>query len=353
MSVSSERIDDSSIDELKLLVGRDPLTAVVQRALTSHCGVLPDARIIVGFSGGADSTALLVLLQALLERRESQLSHIVAVHVDHCIRSESAQEALHALEVCSRLGIDVDIRKVDLSETTGNLSEQARIARYRSLSAAAHEHECGYIATAHHAEDRFETMLLSLCRGCGVSGLSHPRWTRPLEKKRLIRPLLACSQVDLRALCNRISLGVTEDPTNLDPSTARGMLRQQILPLLEKQWPGAAIRASSAADRLFAASSALEQVISDRFDSADPDRWTRAGFREADHEVVVAVLRRAIVSKAAELSSTAEENSFSVRLSDAAFAVCDQSRHRRIFKFAQGRTLLVVDADHVRISPAD
>lgn len=353
MSVSGELTEPAGIDELKLLVRRDPLAARLQRALTSHCGVAPGSRIVVGFSGGADSTALLVLLQAILERRDSQLSHLVAVHVDHGIRIESAQEAGHAVEVCGRLGIEVDVRKVELTETAGNLSEQARIARYRSLSAAAQEHRCGYIATAHHAEDRFETMLLALCRGSGVSGLSHPRWTRPLETKRLIRPLLACSQLDLRALCDRISLRVIEDPTNLDTSTARGMLRQQVLPLLEKRWPGASFRASSAADRLFAAASALEQVIFERFGPPDSEHWTRAAFREVDHEVVVAALRRAVASKGAELSSVTEENAFSVRLSDAAFAVCDHLRHRRTFEFAQGRIQLVVESDDVRIRQAD
>lgn len=353
MSASSKHLDDPSIEEMMMMVGRDPLTAAVQRALVFPCNVEHGGRIVLGFSGGADSTALLLLLQALLERPDSQPGHLVAVHVDHGIRPESVQESNQARALCERLGIEVEIRKVDLSEATGNLSDRARIARYRALAAAAEEHGCGYIATAHHAEDRFETMLHSLCRGTGASGLAQPRWTRALEQKQLIRPLLACSRADLRALCDRFSLAVIEDPTNADQSTSRGMLREQVLPLLEERWPGAAIRASSAADRLSAAALALEQVVSERFGPPTLDRWNRTEFHEVDHEVVVAVLRRAIVSKADGLAGISEENAFSLRLSDAAFAACDGLRHRRVFDFAQGRIQLQIDADFLWVRTLD
>ena len=83
----------SDAREVLLAAGRGPLAAELSRSLSGRCGIAPESRMIVGCSGGGDSTALTVLLQALSLRRSSQVGFLLAVHVDHGLRPESAEEA--------------------------------------------------------------------------------------------------------------------------------------------------------------------------------------------------------------------------------------------------------------------
>ena len=349
MTAPGASVDGMSLAELTLMAGRDPLAAELARSLAVRCGVSSGASIAIGFSGGPDSTALLVLLHALASRRKPLVGRLLAVHVNHGMRPESRQESTEVEAFCDSLGIDVDVRSVSVPQQGGNRSELARNARYRALTAAAEEHGSDFVATAHHAEDRFETMLQALCRGAGVSGLTHPQWARPLGEGVLIRPLLGCSRSELRAFCTRAEVPFLEDPSNSDPRTARGLLRKEVLPVLEARWPGAAKRASAAADRLAVASSALDDLVQDRFGSPDLQEWPRSVFRGLDPEVTTTLLRRAVLLHACPLATGAESNPCSARLLEAALAISDDDLELRDFGFLGDRVRVKVGSDRVSV----
>ena len=111
-------------------------------------------------SGGPDSLALLLLARAALPGR------VEAATVDHGLRPESADEAVMVAAVCARLGVPHRTLAVDVAQ--GNIQAQARAARYAALAVWMGEQGIEALATAHHADDQAETLLLRLNRGSGV-----------------------------------------------------------------------------------------------------------------------------------------------------------------------------------------
>ena len=353
MTVFGDSFRTEHRDQVLLLAGRDPLAAELQHGLVSQCGVGVSSNILVGFSGGADSTALLVLMKALSMRANSPIGRISAFHVDHGLRDDSAEDAAHVAEVCRVLDIELDFCRLSLSGGEGNVSERARVARYEVLEAAAVRGRCEFVCTAHHAEDRFETMLQNLCRGGGASAIGQPRWVRPLGAVGLIRPLLGCSRSDLRTLCIRGEVAFLDDPSNEDPASARGFLRQHVLPALEERWPGASRRASAAADRVFAASEALATQIEDCFGSRDHHSWSRAAFRGVDLEIAAAAIRRSVLHIALAGQVEVEQNAFAQRLREAAEYASSERDEPRVFEFARGKIKLLVHANEVGLTRSE
>ncbi|MEC7398775.1 MAG: tRNA lysidine(34) synthetase TilS, partial [Pseudomonadota bacterium] len=115
-------------------------------------------------SGGPDSLALLLLAQAAFP------GMVEAATVDHGLRSESADEARFVAGLCRDRGIPHEI--LTCAVEAGNMQDRARSARYAALDQWAKEHAIAAIATAHHADDQAETLLMRLNRGSGLSGLS-------------------------------------------------------------------------------------------------------------------------------------------------------------------------------------
>ena len=161
------------------------------------------------FSGGADSTALLVLATA------AGLV-VTAHHVDHGLRPGSADEAEQARSIAERLGVTIVVHRVDPGPGP-NLEARARAARRAVLPVGA--------LTGHTADDQAETLLIRLLRGAGGTGLSamRPGSTKPLLDLRRTETVAVCA-----------SLGITPviDPSNIDPAMWRNRVRHELLPLL-------------------------------------------------------------------------------------------------------------------------
>jgi len=160
--------------------------------------VAPDARIGVAVSGGPDSLALLLLSAA------ARPGLVEAATVDHALRPESRAEAEMVGGVCNRLSVSHSIltaRWNELPETA--IQERARSERYRLLGYWADERGLSALATAHHADDQAETLLMRLSRGSGVRGLAgmRPRSITPGSHVRLVRPLLAWRRSELQEIC--------------------------------------------------------------------------------------------------------------------------------------------------------
>jgi len=177
-------------------------------------------RLGVAVSGGPDSTALLLLAGAALRGR------VDAATVDHGLRPENAREAEDVARLCARLGVPHATLPVSLA--AGNVQDAARNARYAALAAWAQERVLAAVATAHHADDQAETLLMRLNRASGVGGLAGVRARGRLADAPvvLIRPLLGWRRAELADIVSQAGVPVAEDASNTDDRFDRARLRK-------------------------------------------------------------------------------------------------------------------------------
>lgn len=189
--------------------------------------------MVVAFSGGPDSLALLALLAGLPDELRPELE---AVHVDHGLRPSSGTEAARALELASALGVPA--RSVQVApEGKGGVEAAARRARYRALAEAAAGRP---VLTAHTADDQAETVLLRLARGAGLHGAAGMRARSSVCGAHVVRPLLGVRRSELHRVVERLGLDPVRDPSNEELHFARNRVRAEVLPVLEAIAPGAA-----------------------------------------------------------------------------------------------------------------
>ncbi len=202
----------------------------------------PDATLIVAVSGGADSLALLHILNQLRHRARWQLH---AATLDHGLRGQAgADDAAFVVQTCNAWGIPVTVGRADvplLARQRGTgIEETARAARYDFLAATARANHARHIVTAHHADDQAETILLHLIRGSGLQGLTGMNFRLPLPAHpdlTLIRPLLNITRREIEAYCAAHDLRSRHDSTNLDTAYLRNRIRLQTLPDLRQLNP--------------------------------------------------------------------------------------------------------------------
>jgi len=206
------------------------VTDHLRRALAEGAG----APLVVAFSGGPDSTALLHALATLSPRPPLR-----ALHIDHGLSPDSGQWAVHCRRLCGSLELPLDVVRVSVDLTRGEgMESSARRARYAAFVTSLHAGE--HLVLAHHRDDQVETVLLKLLRGAGPEGLAGMRELRPLGAGMLWRPLLDLPRAALLAYVAEHGLETLADPSNTDPRVARGYLRGTVLPDLLAQWPQAA-----------------------------------------------------------------------------------------------------------------
>lgn len=173
-------------------------------------------------SGGADSLALLLLAHTALPGR------IAVASVDHGLRPEAAGEVALVRRIAQERGIPFTPLKVDVAP--GNLQAEARSARYAALARWAGEAGLGAVATAHHADDQAETLLMRLNRGSGLAGLAGVRPATRIEGAdvTLLRPLLGWRKAELAAVVAAAGIVAVEDPSNTNPAFDRARMRAQL-----------------------------------------------------------------------------------------------------------------------------
>lgn len=204
----------------------------VRTTLTRECEVKPGDTIAVAVSGGPDSLALLHCL--FLLREELGLG-LAGLSIDHGLRPESVQEVELVEGFCQAAGIPFWSCRLLLKDGP-NLQARARDARYRALWQLIDDHLNGdaLLATAHHKEDRAETILMRILRGTSLEGLS----VLPPRIERLIRPMIRAGRADVMAHVERHELSPCQDPSNRDPRFLRVQTREELLPLMERLGPG-------------------------------------------------------------------------------------------------------------------
>ena len=192
----------------------------------------------VGFSGGADSAAL---IHALHELNSQLTTEIKVLHVNHGLAAECDSWESRCIETCKRLGLEILTRRINVGNHSGTgMEAEARRLRYGVVEEILAPGET--LLTAHHQEDQAETLLLNLMRGSGVDGLAGMPMVRPLGKGLLARPLLDFSMVSLRHYLEERQLSWIEDPSNLDLTFDRNFVRHRLVPLLSERWPGVSQR---------------------------------------------------------------------------------------------------------------
>lgn len=198
--------------------------------------------LALAVSGGPDSLALLLLAHAVRPDR------IVAATVDHGLRPEAAAEAAAVAALCADLG--VAHATLPVAVEPGNVQAEARAARYRALAEWMAAQGAAALATAHHADDQAETLLLRLNRGSGVAGLAgvRARGRVPGTDLPLVRPLLGWRRAELAQVVADAGLTAADDPSNRDDRFDRVRIRKA---LVEADWldvPALAASATHLAD---------------------------------------------------------------------------------------------------------
>ncbi|WP_435418467.1 tRNA lysidine(34) synthetase TilS [Parerythrobacter aurantius] len=173
-------------------------------------------------SGGPDSMSMLLLAHQALA------GEIEVAAVDHGLRPEAADECALVQAQCELLAVRCEILRVDVAE--GNVQDQARDARYAALMDWAKRRQLGAVATAHHADDQAETVLMRLNRGAGLQGLGGIRGTMWFGDSRIpvIRPLLGFRRAELRQIVEDCGIGYASDPSNEDPRFDRVRIRRAL-----------------------------------------------------------------------------------------------------------------------------
>jgi len=237
------------------------LLTLARRALEDEIRLPPGSRLVVAVSGGPDSMALLHVLARLSGRARMEL---VAHGVDHGLRPEAALELDLAEQLARALKVPFERTRVALAEG-GNLQARAREARYAALEAAAARADAAAIATAHHADDRAETVIMRLLRGAGPDGLAvlpatadrkhadDPLSAGAPPSRLLVRPFLRARRADVLAHLRRHEVAFAEDPSNLDRRFLRTRVRHEVMPLLEDLSPGVVRHLCALADHLHVA----------------------------------------------------------------------------------------------------
>ena len=186
--------------------------------------------LLIGYSGGADSTALLFAMRDIALCRGI---NIFCAHVDHMIRGDDAlHDYEHCRMICERLGVTFFGTHIDIpalaKERGEGIEECARRERYAYFDSLCAEHGIDKIAVAHNSGDNFETVLFNLARGSSVRGLCGI----PPVRESIVRPLIECSRREIEAYCAEIGEKYVTDKTNSDTAYSRNYIRHEIVPRL-------------------------------------------------------------------------------------------------------------------------
>lgn|SRR5450830_22687 len=196
----------------------------------------PTLPLAVAFSGGADSTALLL---ACAEKWPGQVH---AIHIHHGVQAAGDDFERHCQTFCAQWSLPLVVKRVDARHASGQSPEDvARRARYKAFEAVALEEyvqeAIKSIAIAQHADDQVETLLLALSRGAGLPGMSAMPATWMRTGLTYHRPLLRVAASDIRRWLIGRGVAWIEDPTNVDEQFTRNRIRARLLPALDATFP--------------------------------------------------------------------------------------------------------------------
>ncbi len=202
-------------------------------------------RLVIAYSGGRDSAALLSIAAASLKQaHQSEISSITAVYINHGLSENADLWGKICAEQCKKLGIPFEEIRVFVSRASRlGLEAAAREARYRALYKRAVALKADAVMTAHHLDDQLETFLISWMRGAGLEGLSSLPCTRDLsfgkgQPVTLARPFLQIERETITAYVKSQHLRFVEDESNTDTRYLRNLIRNKVFPVLAEARTG-------------------------------------------------------------------------------------------------------------------
>ncbi len=250
--------------------------------------VAPDEPLVVAYSGGPDSTALLLGLVTVARDLDAP-PQLIAAHLDHALDRASTERAELARTNAASLGVhwQFDRRPIPTLRRRGeSLEEAARRVRYEFLEEVRTRLGAGWIATAHHRDDQIETVLMRWLSGSGIAGLA----AMAQERGSIVRPLLGTPRSELLAYLASTQLPSADDPANRDPQLLRSRIRHLLLPRLASELPDLPTRllriARSAGGAARAIEARLELELAPRSFSAHGPSLAVADLRALPSELM-------------------------------------------------------------------
>jgi tRNA(Ile)-lysidine synthase len=279
--------------------------------------------LVLGVSGGPDSTALLYLMARWRASRQPA-PHLLAVTIDHGLRPEARHEAAAVKRLSEKLGVEHRTMRWSGPKPQNGIQEAARVARYRLLRSAARRAKARCVVTAHTLDDQAETVLFRMARGSGLAGICGMARSMPIDDLCagsarpadavhsvrdgeassqsnpvvVVRPLLDVPKARLIVTLQEARIAYAQDPSNLDPRFARSRLRK-LMPALAEEGltPQCLVRLARRARRSEAAHEAVVDWAARRAGlAADTQRVTfsSAEWSAFPGEIALRLLGRAI-----------------------------------------------------------
>ena len=256
------------------------------------------ATLVVAFSGGPDSTALLAGLVNLAEQRHLTL---IAAHVNHQIQAESSdRDQLAANRIAESIGVEFRVETVDVTALAAehkiSIELAARYARYAALSKIARSSDAHGVVTGHTRNDQAETVLLHAARGAGLKGIGGMSYSSILKfpesdlELNVLRPMLDTPRSECLDFCEKRGITPVVDPSNISRDYTRNQIRLDVLPLLEEAAPGS----SNALARLAKNATNDLEIIDWTVDRFLKEARTESG---AYSRLAIAELPRALVAR--------------------------------------------------------
>ncbi len=236
---------------------------------------MPNAKHVLGVSGGADSMVLLAILRKLK-------IPVIAVHFNYNLRETDADLDHELVEdFCTKNSIPIFIKRENAanyaSEKKIGIQEAARKMRYNFFREIMREHGATKIITAHHADDQVETMLLNLLRASGIKGLAG----MPVAENDILRPMITIAKEEIYAYAKQNNIVYREDASNASDKYQRNFLRNITIPAMEERFPNARESMLKSASYLREATLIYEQrieqlkkkLLEKKYPKADVDTW--------------------------------------------------------------------------------
>ena len=327
------------------------LYKAVMKTIKERQLLLPGDKVLLAVSGGPDSLCLLHLMHRMAPELKLKLH---AIHINHCLRPEAAEEAEFVKKWAAKLSVPVTVRKLQVKELQKreklSVEEAARRGRYRLFLETARQVGAKRIATAHHSDDRIETLLMRLLTGSGLDGLRGIPSKRTLAHGiEVVRPLYDVSREDIENYCRRHHLHPVQDASNFLPIYFRNRVRLHLLPFLEREF-GPHIRRTilRTADLLAADSSLLDRVTRSAYQKvAIPGQMPLlrlAELQKLPKALQARVVRQALWAAGVErITSTHIKQVLAVAESDSPSASC----------ILPGETVVQREYDYLKIGYSD
>ena len=211
----------------------DGLTKKIEKFIMENKLIESGDRIVVGVSGGPDSICLLDILRKLKNKLHFE---IYVAHVNHMLRANADLDEKYVENYCKMHNIPTFIKRANIEKISKDkkigTEEAGRNVRYEFFKEIMDNVGANKVATAHNANDRAETVILNVIRGCGISGLTGIE----LKNKNIIRPLIETTRKDIEEYCNNNCLNPRIDESNMELIYQRNKVRNVMIPYIEKEF---------------------------------------------------------------------------------------------------------------------